>query len=202
MSPVRSPTERRLLAAAAALLESGGPGAVTTRAVLEEAGVTAPTLYHHFGDKDGLLNALLEEGIAKFFLHRAALPETADPLADLLSSWDEFLDFISEQPQLFRLLGLRLVDDPELLRAASDWCRGRLDVLDAAARLVVDVPFALQALMTVSNGVAMLRAQGASDVDVRASGRFVFESTLAALVCDTGSAPQKSAIAKVKSRSS
>jgi hypothetical protein len=56
--------------------------------------------------------------------------------------------------------------------------------------------------MTVSNGVAMLRAQGASDVDVRASGRFVFESTLAALVCDTGSAPQKSAIAKVKSRSS
>jgi hypothetical protein len=144
---------------------------------------------------------LLEEGIAKFFLHRAALPETADPLADLLSSWDEFLDFISQQPQLFRLLGLRLVDDAELLRAASDWCRGRLGVLDSAGRLAVDVPFALQALMTVSNGVAMLRAQGASDADVRGSGRFVFESTLAALVRDKDGAPKKSPKAKVKRRS-
>lgn len=196
MSSKRSSTELRLLQAAAALLESGGPGAVTTRAVLEEAGVTAPTLYHHFGDKDGLLNALLEDGIAKFFEHRAALPETAAPLADLLSSWDEFLNFVSEQPQLFRLLGLRLVDDPELLRAASDWCRGRLAQLDAAGRLTVDVDFALQALLAVSNGVAMLRAQGASDADVRQSGRFVFETTLAGLVRSkslTRRAPPKAA---------
>lgn len=197
MSLVRSPTERRLLAAAAALLERGGPDAVTTRAVLEEAGVTAPTLYHHFGDKDGLLNALLEEGIAKFFLHRAALPETTDPLADLLSSWDEFLDFISEQPQLFRLLGLRLVDDPDLLRAASNWCRGRLLHLEGEGRLTVEVNFALQALMAVSNGVAMLRAQGANDADVRASGRFVFESTLAAMVRNKSAARQTISRAKV-----
>jgi AcrR family transcriptional regulator len=182
MSSDRSTTELRLLAAAAALLESGGPDAVTTRAVLVEAGVTAPTLYHHFGDKDGLLNALLADGVTRFFAHRAALPRTADARMDLLFSWEQFLDFVCEQPQLFRLLGVRALSDQTLLADATQWCRDRLEQLRAEGRLSVDAPFALQALMAVSNGVAMLSAQGAGLEDVRQVGRFVFEKTLTALM--------------------
>jgi AcrR family transcriptional regulator len=178
----RSQTELRLLAAAAMLLERGGPAAVTTRAVLEEAGVTAPTLYHHFGDKDGLLDALLEEGVARFLAERAALPETEDAAADLLFAWDVFLDFVSEQPQLFRLLAERALEDAELLTVATKWCRDRLALLQNKGRLKVEVDFGLQALLSVSNGVAVLRAQGHSDTDVRYVGRFVFETTLMSLV--------------------
>lgn len=37
-------------------------GVQTTRAVCKAAGVTSPTLYHHFGDKDGLALALVRQG--------------------------------------------------------------------------------------------------------------------------------------------
>lgn len=186
MQSHRSPTERSLLDAAAALLEQGGPAAVTTRAVLDEAGVTAPTLYHHFGDKDGLLNALLAEGVARYFEHRSMLPQTADALADLIMSWDLYLDFICERPQLFKLLMARAQDDQTLLEGATAWCRGRLQQLKSEGRLAADVEFGLQALLVSSNGVAMLRAQGANDADSRSAGRFVFEQTLAGLVPGLG----------------
>ncbi|MDO8408839.1 MAG: TetR/AcrR family transcriptional regulator [Phenylobacterium sp.] len=188
MSPNRSPTERSLLDAAASLLERGGPAAVTTRAVLDEAGVTAPTLYHHFGDKDGLLDALLAEGVTRYFAHRAGLPESDDALADLVASWDLYLDFICEQPQLFSLLMSRAQADPTLLERATAWCRGRLERLQGEGRLAVDVDFGLQALLVSSNGVAMLRAQGGRDGDARDAGRFVFEQTLAGLVQSPGRA--------------
>jgi len=187
MSTHRSATERSLLDAAAGLLERGGPEAVTTRAVLEEACVTAPTLYHHFGDKDGLLDALLDEGISRYFAHRAALPETEDALADLLASWDEYLDFICGKPQLFRLLMARAQNDRPLLRGATAWCKGRLTQLKSQDRLTVDVDFALQTLLVSSNGVAMLLAQGAGESEARAAGRLVFEATLSALVVGAGS---------------
>jgi AcrR family transcriptional regulator len=183
MSSARSTTELSLLAAAATLLEQGGPGAVTTRAVLAEAHVTAPTLYHHFGDKDGLLDALLEDGVARFFAHKAALEETADARRDLAVGWDRFLDFVCEQPQLFRLLAVRAMEEPQLVTSAMAWTRRRLEQLEITGQLGVDASFAAQVLLAVSNGVAMLRAQGASDLDVRRVGQLIFINCLAALTC-------------------
>jgi AcrR family transcriptional regulator len=179
----RSASERSLLDAAASLLERGGPAAVTTRAVLAEAGLTAPTLYHHFGDKDGLLAALLQEGVYDFFAHKdTTLRITSDPRADLLTAFDSFLDFVSQQPQLFQLLAVRALDDPALLGAAVEWCRERVGQLERDGRLTVDAPIAVQSLMAVSNGVAMLRAQGAADADVRRVGHMIYEQTLSTIV--------------------
>jgi AcrR family transcriptional regulator len=179
----RSASERSLLDAAATLLERGGLAAVTTRAVLAQAGLTAPTLYHHFGDKDGLLAALLQEGVYAFFAHKdTTLRITSDPRADLLTAFDSFLDFVSQQPQLFQLLAVRALDDPALLDAAVEWCRERVGQLERDGRLTVDAPIAVQSLMAVSNGVAMLRAQGAPDADVRRVGHMIYEQTLSAII--------------------
>lgn len=175
MSTERSTSERSLLDAAAALLERGGPTAVTTRAVLAEAGLTAPTLYHHFGDKDGLLAALLQEGVYAFFAHKnTTLRLTDDPRADLLNAFESFLDFVSERPRLFQLLAQRGMEDPALLNAAVEWCRDRVLHLERDGRLLVDVPVAVQMFQAVSNGVAMLRAQGVSDADARRVGRLIY----------------------------
>ena len=54
----------RILEAAADLLARSADADVSTRAVADAAGVTAPTLYHHFGDKEGLLSAVVEFGWA------------------------------------------------------------------------------------------------------------------------------------------
>jgi AcrR family transcriptional regulator len=54
--------ERELLAAAEAVLVREGPGGLTVRAVATEAGIAPMGVYNRFGDKDGLVDALLIKG--------------------------------------------------------------------------------------------------------------------------------------------
>ncbi|MER7786629.1 helix-turn-helix domain-containing protein [Streptomyces sp. NPDC097640] len=56
----------RLLAAARRLIGEHGAERVTMQAVAREAGVGKGTLFRRFGDRDGLLLALLEEAEADF----------------------------------------------------------------------------------------------------------------------------------------
>jgi AcrR family transcriptional regulator len=60
-------TRRALIDAAAALLDEGGPGAVTLREVGARAGVSRGAPYGHFADKESLLTAVATET-----LHRLA----------------------------------------------------------------------------------------------------------------------------------
>ena len=56
--PVKKPTRvsgrKRLLVAASELFAECGVSEVTIAQILESSGVKAPTLYHHFGGKEGL----------------------------------------------------------------------------------------------------------------------------------------------------
>lgn len=58
-----APAERRrlLLATAARMLEQGGTEALRMDALARECGVTRPVVYQHFGDREGLLVALIEQ---------------------------------------------------------------------------------------------------------------------------------------------
>ncbi|WP_371657689.1 TetR/AcrR family transcriptional regulator [Streptomyces sp. NBC_00280] len=67
----------RLLAAAALLVAERGAGHVTMQSVAEAAGVGKGTLFRRFGDRDGLLLALLGEAEAEF---EAAYTEGPPPL--------------------------------------------------------------------------------------------------------------------------
>ena len=48
-------TVERLIEAAVELLDEGGEDAVTVAAIIQRAGVTTGSLYHHFGDRNGLV---------------------------------------------------------------------------------------------------------------------------------------------------
>lgn len=52
-----------ILSVALQLFVSHGYDGVGVQAVVEKAGITKPTLYHYFGSKSGLLEALLREGL-------------------------------------------------------------------------------------------------------------------------------------------
>ncbi|MEM6570070.1 MAG: TetR/AcrR family transcriptional regulator [Planctomycetota bacterium] len=52
-------TEERLLDAALTLFAERGYEATSVRAILDEVGVTAPVLYHHFGSKEQLFERLV-----------------------------------------------------------------------------------------------------------------------------------------------
>lgn len=64
MSPERLTSQRTradLLEAAVACLGESGYGRLSTRAVAERAGVPVSQIHYHFGGKDGLLLAVLEQ---------------------------------------------------------------------------------------------------------------------------------------------
>lgn len=94
----------RILAAAAALLASGGTEAATTRAVAAIAGVQAPTLYRLFGDKDGLLAAVAEQVMSAFVAAKALAAADDDPVLELRRGWDDYVAFGLSHPAVFALM--------------------------------------------------------------------------------------------------
>lgn len=70
-------TRERLLLAALTLFTSRGYAATSVREIVAEAGVTKPALYYHFGSKEGLYVALLEQTLALF--HRQIETLAATP---------------------------------------------------------------------------------------------------------------------------
>lgn len=103
MSSDRTP-RRRLLDAAVALLAERPGHAPTTRELCARAGVAAPSLYHHFGDKDGLLTAVLEEAFAAYLDRKHALPRSNDPVRDFSAGWDMHVQFGLDNPLLYPTL--------------------------------------------------------------------------------------------------
>ncbi|MBR7835145.1 MULTISPECIES: TetR/AcrR family transcriptional regulator [Actinospica] len=58
-------TVERILEAADAFIEEGGLDAVTTRNVAERAGITPPSLYRFFADREQVLDALIEQHLER-----------------------------------------------------------------------------------------------------------------------------------------
>src|SRR5690348_11529826 len=96
----------RILEAAAGLLAQSADVDVSTRAVCDAARVTAPTLYHYFGDKDGLLAAVVDFGWAAFLeTKRAVAAVVHDHVADdVRAGWDNHLEFARDNPSFYKLM--------------------------------------------------------------------------------------------------
>src|SRR5271154_1620158 len=98
--------KHRILEAASELLARSADADISTRAVSEAAGVTAPTLYHHFGDKEGLLAAVVDFGWAAFLESKLAVAAVVhDHVADdVRAGWDNHLEFARENPSFYKLM--------------------------------------------------------------------------------------------------
>lgn len=97
-------TREALLDAAEALLATGGPDAVSVRAVADAAGVSTRAVYSVFGSMPGLLGALAARGFQLLADLVNGLPVTHDPLADLAAAGPHaFRVFALDRPHLFRI---------------------------------------------------------------------------------------------------
>jgi AcrR family transcriptional regulator len=81
------------------LLEQSGPDNLSLREVAREAGVTAMGLAHHFGDRNGLLEAMAREGWQNLCERFAPIPAGAQRAA--LAS---LMDFAQARPGLLGLM--------------------------------------------------------------------------------------------------
>lgn len=179
-------TADRVLEVASAVLREEGANALTTRRVCELAGVTAPTLYHHFGDKHGLLRALAQRELHTFFAEKRSTRPTADAVADLMRGWDDWIGFARAKPQL--VAALRQGDDGTiaLRHAAEAIVIERLERLPKDRPLPVPKSVAAQALVAGANTVVQLMLDGVKHRELDKVNTLLKGALLAALLGPAG----------------
>ncbi|MBF6065678.1 TetR/AcrR family transcriptional regulator [Nocardia terpenica] len=151
------PARTRLLEAAARLLTESNGTPITTRAICELAGVQAPTLYHHFGDKQGLLNAVAAHGFERYLGAKRARAASADPIADIRAGWDQHVQFALDNPALYAVM-YGQVTPGRRPSAATEGQALLLGMLNRAAeqgRLVVAPDVAAHLILATNVGVAL-----------------------------------------------
>jgi AcrR family transcriptional regulator len=120
------------------------------------AGIAAPALYRIFGDKSGLLRALVDHGFDRYLSIKRAATPSADPVEDLRNGWDSHVAFAIAHPAVYRLMYSPALGD--IPRAAADalaLLRAVLDRCAAAGRLRLDPELAAQIIMSANIGVAL-----------------------------------------------
>ncbi|MCU1641243.1 MAG: TetR/AcrR family transcriptional regulator [Nocardia sp.] len=164
MAPPRKHNTDVILDAARTLVLRDGPRAASVAAIAEASGAPVGTLYHRFGNRDGVLSATWLRALERFQSGVLAAADVDDPIAAAVVITSAALAFGREFPDDARLmLNLRLGDlldnGPDtkfrerraemnaplialLTRIAHDiyGATGEREI-DAVTRAVVDLPY-------------------------------------------------------------
>ncbi|HXZ85944.1 MAG TPA: TetR/AcrR family transcriptional regulator [Myxococcota bacterium] len=154
-------TRRVILDATQALLFELGADQLTIRRVEERSGFKAPTIYHHFRDKTGLIDALLEERCAELYARLCRVPRRGDPVAYLLALARAYLEFGLADPAQYALISAPRAESAELLPSAEAArrlvFRALVEACAARADATPDPEAVFQAVWAVLHGVVALR---------------------------------------------
>jgi AcrR family transcriptional regulator len=115
-------TKDRILSAARAVLENEGIEGLTIRRVARRAQLSPMALYRHFADKDALLDALMEDGLAEWERIVRGI-RAPDPLEWLMALGEAHLDFALKQPH--RYDAAFFLPAPAARRFPDDFAAGR-----------------------------------------------------------------------------
>lgn len=193
MAPPRKHETDVILDAARALVLDGGPRAASVAAIAKSSGAPAGTLYHRFGNRDGILTAAWLRALERFQA-RAMAADGETPVQTAVAMAVAAVSFARDLPEDARLLltirpGDLLDKEPdaqfqETLAAMNapliDRVRGLARQLfgsanarsvDAVARAVADLPYAV-----VRRHAYDERMPRWLEADVAASARAVLES--------------------------
>jgi AcrR family transcriptional regulator len=92
-----------MLHAAVGLLDEQGPDALQTRRVAGAAGTSTMAVYTHFGGMRGLIAAVAEESLRQFDA-ALSVPQTDDPVADLVAIGMAYRGYAIDRPHMYRLM--------------------------------------------------------------------------------------------------
>jgi AcrR family transcriptional regulator len=148
----------RILEAASGLLAQSAEADASTRAICDAAGITAPTLYHHFGDKEGLLAAVVDFGWAAFLeTKRTVAAVVHEHVADdVRAGWDNHLEFARENPNFYKLMWSPAVAaSSAAFREAYQMLHERLEIGAARGQLRMSAEMAARMVMAAATGAAL-----------------------------------------------
>lgn len=154
------------LAAAARLLASEGPGGVGVRRVAAAAGCSTMVVYHYFGGKQGLLDALYVEGFRRL-RDAQRIPATDDPEADVRAMCHAYRAVALANPEYYQIMFSRSV--PDFAPSESSRQRARDNYAqfveavrrwDACVPLTTSAERAAHVLWASGHGLVMLELTG------------------------------------------
>jgi AcrR family transcriptional regulator len=181
---------KRILAATADIIAQKGRDAATTRAVATAAGVQAPTIYRLFGDKDGLLGAVVENGLKEYVAQKSSRTPQDDPVDELRAGWDLHVAFGLSHPGLFVIMSGNPHPRPmsPALDTAMGILRQKIRNIALAGRLRVTEDRAVTLLHAAGTGIVFaLLAQPAAQRELGLSA-LARDSIIAAITGDPVSA--------------
>jgi len=159
-------TRRAILDAAGDLLASGGEAGLSIREVCARAGVTPPTLYHHFGDKAALVHRIVEDCFTEFDQEAAKRTPPADPVEALRWAADGYLRYGVAHPTHYRLMFQQRPQRPSPAGLASyDRLRRLVASIAAAGRLRAPLEDATAACWCALHGITSLVIAGFIEPD-------------------------------------
>ncbi len=158
----RLEARRAILDATEALVIESDGCDFSMRSLGQRCGYSAPTVYHYFGDKDGLIDALLEERLQKLGETLDALPARDDALEELRELLVCSVEFWAENATLARLIWTATSDGHSRMPTVMDRYGQRIS--DAVRALVesrrfveLDEEVAGQMLRALSQGLISQR---------------------------------------------
>lgn len=161
------PTRAAILLAASELLESGGPEAVTLRAVGESAGVSRSAAYRHFDDKNALLSALAAAALNNMAQEIRAAATHDDMLVNLRKGSGACVNFALQNPHHYQLVfgDVPLAAPTQQLEAAADTAmasiRELIEHAQASGQLGEGPPRELATVLwALLHGIAALQITG------------------------------------------
>jgi len=154
-------TRRAILDAAEELLVRHGEEGLAIREVCVRAGVTPPTIYHHFGDKASLVERIVDDCFAAFDVAFEDRTPPSDPVERLRWGFDRYVDYGVAHPVHYRLMFLRSQGRPTPAGLAFyDRLRRTMRAVDEAGRLVAPLADATAAIWSSVHGVTSLVIAG------------------------------------------
>jgi AcrR family transcriptional regulator len=113
-------------------------------------------LYRHFGDKNGLLAAVVNHRFQQYLSPRRAQSPSEDPVADLYTAWDNHVAFALDNPAVYRLVYAPWVAE---VPAAAEETRlllcERLERCAEVGKLNTTPEVAAQMLMAACSGLIL-----------------------------------------------
>ncbi|MEZ2391393.1 TetR/AcrR family transcriptional regulator [bacterium RCC_150] len=152
------PPKTRLLRAAAELLANSDGSPVSTRQITKLAGVTAPTLYHHFGDKEGLFDAVVSAGFEEYVAGERDFAPSGEPLEDVRRMWDNHVKFGLTQPHLYLVMfgNIRPESRPSIVADAEALLEEMLNKAAIAGQINVPPREAARSILAANVGVTLM----------------------------------------------
>lgn len=153
----RGDTRTRILEVAAKMIAADPGEDVSLRAICGEVGVKMPTLYHFFGNKQGLLEAVVERGFDLYLSEKEAHESTGDPIQDLREGWDAHVAFGIANPGFYTLMygKIRPGYSPAAQSRPSEILRGITAKAEQQGRLVVPSEQAAAHILATNIGVTL-----------------------------------------------